>query len=145
MLVMSILDSMDGVSSVETCLGDSSTDENDKVIHFTYDPINILLRTAVKSLKKVGLKARVKQSISLDNCMTCDLDNKGGNLGVTDETENDHTNIDDEQREHSSVKRSSLYVQGICCMSEVPPVTNILRRASNSESERFCVYKNTRS
>ncbi len=110
-----------GVFSVRTYLNDDTL-KNDKqrakTVDVVFDPILISLDTMVKSLRDLGLDAK-------------------GTTTQKSRTNNNRSAGGDIERQNQATKnkkkkpcRSSLHVEGICCASEVPQVTNILRRSS---------------
>eukprot|EP00979_Chaetoceros_neogracilis_P002415 scaffold417_cov245-Chaetoceros_neogracile.AAC.5 len=84
-----------------------SQDEEKQRVDIVYDPLRVSLDHLIKVLQEVMLDA----SISKQNKRLLD------SIGAL---------------EKSKPKRSSLHVDGICCASEVPQVTSILRQLSKS-------------
>eukprot|EP00979_Chaetoceros_neogracilis_P006932 scaffold1407_cov248-Chaetoceros_neogracile.AAC.2 len=81
-------------------------DEEKQRVDIVYDPLRVSLDHLIKVLQEVMLDASIsKHSRRLDS------------IGAL---------------EKSKPKRSSLHVDGICCASEVPQVTSILRKLSKS-------------
>ena len=104
-LLESFLSPSNGVSSVRTFLNDDDK-RKAKLVDITYDPIRISLSSLISSLVELGLDASILK-----------VDSKGSNDGRKDE------------EEPQIPCRSSLHVEGICCTTEVPIVTSILRGA----------------
>uniref|UniRef100_A0A7S3Q154 HMA domain-containing protein n=1 Tax=Chaetoceros debilis TaxID=122233 RepID=A0A7S3Q154_9STRA len=104
MLLTSVLESTNGIASVKT-YGDHPDEMKAKSVDIVYDPINVELDAVVKSLNDLGLNATLTKQSS---------DTVTSSMGHVKKS-----------------VRSSLHVEGICCASEVPQVTNILRTASS--------------
>ena len=107
LLLESFLTPSSGVLSLHTHLNDSDQ-RKAKLVEVTFDPIRISLPNMMASLVELGLDASV----------------------VTDLEEGyrrPNSSSGDSEKEIRIPCRSSLYVEGICCATEVPIVTSILR------------------
>lgn len=98
LLLNSVMDSSSGVSDVTNYLHDSN-ERKSKTIDISYDPLGTSLDGMVKSLNNLGLHAAIVGKATPNN----------------DDTK-------------QKTCRSSLHVEGICCATEVPIVTSILRK-----------------
>jgi copper chaperone CopZ len=85
-----------------------------KTVKITYNPIAISVQTIIKSLQDLGLDAKENSSTS-QRQRELEQDDKG------------------------TLCRSSLYVQGICCPTEVPIVKRIIRNMSKSGVKKISV------
>ena len=95
-------------------VSDVQKDLATKTVKITYNPIAISVETIIKSLQDLGLDAKESSCTSQRGA---EVDGKG--------TE--------------TLCRSSLYVQGICCPTEVPIVKRIIRNMSKSGVKKISV------
>lgn len=105
LLLESFLTPSSGVLSVRTYFHDSDQ-RKAKLVDIVFDPIRTSLPTMLASLIELGL----------DTSIVTDLQDE--------ETRSSSSDITEELRIPC---RSSFYVEGICCATEVPIVTSILR------------------
>ena len=105
LLIHALLNAKSGVLSVDT-YWDSLKEEEKQRVDIVYDPLRVSLDHLIKALQEVMLDTSIKkQSKSVHS------------IGAMEKVK---------------PKRSSLHVDGICCASEVPQVTSILRKLSSS-------------
>jgi len=105
MLINSVFEAASGVTNVKSHLNDED-ERTSKTVEITYDPIGVSIESMVKSLQDLGLDAAITSSTS--------------------------RTLNGDGLPKRRPRRSSLHVEGICCASEVPQVTNILRRLSSA-------------
>ena len=141
LLLNSVLNPSSGATSVKTYLGSSSSSKSklmskSKTVDVTYDPLRISLSHMVGSLQNLNLDTSV-MSHSKSKSNQQQQQQQHGSMSMH------HQQIINEDEESSpSTKssnrfkirktcRSSMHVDGICCSSEVPEVTSILRNLGN--------------
>ena len=109
LLINSVFNVSSGVSEVSTYLGDENEIKR-KTVNLTYDPIKNSLDSMVKSLQDLGLDTSVTNASKRSHSSRRGLGAVAANAPET------------------KSRRSTLHVEGICCATEVPQVTSILRR-----------------
>ena len=93
---------------------DVKTDLETKTVKITYNPIAISVQTIITSLQEVGLNAKEVSS---------PIKQRHGSL----------------QSDVRTLCRSSLYVQGICCPTEVPIIKGIIRKRFKSGINKISI------
>jgi len=104
-LIKSVLEPTHGVSLISTHLHDKNNVTKSKTVNITFDTLVVSLESLVKRLNELGLNASIKNS--------------------------DERTLD---KRTTSMCRSTLHVEGICCATEVPIVTHIIKGASRKVS-----------